>query len=76
MTNHGQLPQLSSITTQLHVAYLSSDVLKSHSSAKPQRGKHKKPLELEAHKQKINYRAAAMKRWQFKINGVILIVTY
>lgn len=26
MTNHNQLPQLSSITTQLHVAYLSNDV--------------------------------------------------
>lgn len=31
MTNHGQLPQLSSITAQLHFAYLSSDVFNSRS---------------------------------------------
>jgi predicted nucleic acid binding AN1-type Zn finger protein len=78
MTNHGQLPQVSSITTQLSIAYLSSDVLNTHSTAQPQSSTKTEFIKKKSsrHKQKINYSATAMKRWQFKISGVILIVTY
>lgn len=58
--------------TIIHIACLSSDVFNSCSTAQPQNGKrtagglNKKSITVQQ----------PWKRWQFKINGVILIVTF
>lgn len=74
MTNHGQLPQLSSITTQLYTLLICQAMFLIR-IRQLYRETGKIEHSSQRHIQKINYSAAAVKRWQFKVNGVILIVT-